>query len=104
MDIRKLALSELNKLEIEPIEKIVLEHKYKIERQWAYTSYIELCSRRSPLTKEDAAHLGIETSTLINEARERLEKSGRSQPKLVARMVCELFDLTDPARGSCTVQ
>ena len=104
-DIRRLAIKQLAGHKIEPIEEIVLEHKYKIPRQWAYEAYIDLCSRRSPLTKDEAEEVGMETAILINQAREKLEKTGRNKPKEVARVVCYLFELTDPADlTSCSLQ
>jgi hypothetical protein len=104
-DIRRLAIKQLAGHKIDPIEKIVLEHKYKIPRRWAYGAYIELCSRRSPLTKDEAEEVGMETAILINQAREKLEKTGRNKPKEVARVVCYLFELTDPADAtSCSLQ
>jgi len=95
-DIRELAIKQLSECKIEPIDKIVFKHKYGIQRQWAYRAYIELCSRRLPLTPAEAKQLGIETSMLIAEARERLDKSGRGKPKEVAKVVCNLFRLTEP--------
>jgi hypothetical protein len=82
----------------------VLEHKYNVPRQWAYEAYIDLCSRRSPLTKDEAQKLGMETTILINQAREKLDKAGRSKPKEVVRVVCYLLELTDPENASCVVQ
>lgn len=103
-DIRRLAIKQLAGHTIEPVQKIVLEHKYDIERQWAYEAYIDLCSRRFPLTNDEATEVGMETAILVNQARERLEKTGRSKPKEVARVVCLLFELTDPAGASCSLQ
>jgi hypothetical protein len=103
-DIKRLAIKQLLEHKIESVEKITLEHKYKIPRQWAYDAYIDLCSRQSPLASDEAERLGIETAMLINQARERLEKSGRNKPKEVAKMVCYLFGLTDPANAACCVQ
>jgi hypothetical protein len=103
-DIRELAIKQLLEHKIEPVEKIELEHKYKITRQWAYDAYIDLCSRRPPLTSEEAERLGIETATLINQARERLEKSGRNKPKEVAKVVCHIFGNLNSANQDCCVQ
>ena len=103
-DIRELAIKQLSECKIEPIKKIVLEHKYSIERQWAYQAYIELCSRRSPLTAVEAEQLGTETAMLIAEAREKLDKSGRGKPKEVTKVVCDLFRLNDPADTPCFPQ
>ena len=70
-DIRQLAIKESLGHKIESVQKIELEHKYNVQRQWAYEAYIDLCSRRSPLTSNEAKRLGIETATLVNQARER---------------------------------
>lgn len=57
-DIKRLDIKQLEH-KIESVEKITLEHKYKIPRQWAYDAYIDLCSRQSPLTSDEAERLGI---------------------------------------------
>ena len=98
-DIRELAIKQLLEHKIEPVEKIVLEHKYNVPRQWAYEAYIYLCSRRSPLTKGEAEELGMETAIMINQARDTLDKAGRSKPKEVASVVCSLFGLTNPTNA-----
>jgi len=103
-DIHQLAIKELLGHKIESVQKIELEHKYNVQRQWAYEAYIDLCSRGSPLTRNEAKRLGIETATLVNQAREKLEKSGRKKTKDVARMVCYMFELTDPADATCCAQ
>lgn len=103
-DIRHLAITQLSNYDIEPVDKIVLEHTYCIDKQWAYTSYTDLCSRRAPLSSQEAERLGIEVSMLIHQARERLEKAGRSKPNEVAKVVCNLFGLTNPTRASCNIQ
>jgi hypothetical protein len=91
-DIRQLAIKQLTQYKIEPVEMIVLEHKYSIERQWILDAYTVLCSRRSPLTTDKAQKLGIVTAVLINGTREKLEKSGRNNPKEAAKIVYQLFD------------
>jgi hypothetical protein len=97
-DIRKLAIKQLLGHEIEPVHMVELQYKYNIPRQWAYDAYIDLCSREDPLNREETERVGIEAATLVNQAREKLEKSGRRKPREVAKMVCYVFGLTDHAQ------
>lgn len=95
-DITKLALKELSSFEMCPFEKIQLEQQHDAPRQWAYPAYIDLCSRPNPPTVAEARRLGVERVALVGIARETLGKSGRGKPKLVRKVVCEVFGLVDP--------
>jgi len=103
-DIRKLAIKQLAEYKLEAVEKIELQQKYHIEKQWAYQSYVNLCSRVSPLTSNEAKRLGIHTATLINQTREKLMASGRRVPVEVEKKVCSEFELTNPEAESCSIQ
>jgi hypothetical protein len=75
------------------VDKIELGQKYEIKRQWAYTSYIALCSRPHALDVIEGRQLGIETTVNIAFAREKLEKGGRGKPNEVKKIVCDIFEL-----------
>lgn len=69
--------------------------KYKIKRQWAYTSFVELCSRPHALDVIEGRQLGIETTINIAFAREKLEKWGRKKPEEVKKVVHEVFEIRE---------
>jgi len=104
LDVHQLAIKQLAEYKTEAVKKIVLQQKHHIEKQWAYESYIELCSRQSPLTRSEADELGIQTATLVNQVREKLTAEGRAKPELVAIAVCRAFELKDPSGESCSIQ
>ncbi|KAG6864789.1 hypothetical protein C0991_007163 [Blastosporella zonata] len=80
-DIRELSIKELAKFEIDPIEKIELQQKYEVKRQWAWSAFNTLCSRTNGLDVGEGRRLGVETVIDISAVRERLEKWGRKKPE-----------------------
>jgi len=100
-DIHKLAIKQLAGYKIEAVQKIALQQKYRIEKQWAYESYINLCSRGSPLTSDEAEKLGTQTTALVNQVREKLTTEGRAKPMRVTAEVCYAFGLMDPDMSCC---
>ncbi|KAK7029792.1 hypothetical protein R3P38DRAFT_2931273 [Favolaschia claudopus] len=95
LDIRELAIRELGAFEMDPVEKIELQHRYQIKRQWAYSSYIALCSRNHALDVIEGRQLGIETTVNVAFAREKLDKWGRKKPDEVKKVVAEVFEITE---------
>jgi hypothetical protein len=96
-DIRALAIRQLSTLDMDPVEKIALEHRFGIDREWAYSSYIALCSRMTPLTVEEANKLGSETTAMVAIARERLESGWiRRRHSVVVSTAKDVFDLKGP--------
>jgi hypothetical protein len=99
-DIRELAIKELGKFDLDPVEKIELMLKYKIKRQWAYTSFVALCARPHALDVIEGRQLGIEMTINIAFAREKLEKWGRKKPEEVKKVVNEVFEISDESPTS----
>ncbi|KAG6381999.1 hypothetical protein JVT61DRAFT_630 [Boletus reticuloceps] len=118
--VKELSVRELEKLEIEPIEKIAIYHKFNISRLYLVPSYIAVCKRDKSLSFSEGMNLGMETVLRIAEARERLRlqasESGVRSPTFedfedneVETLVREIFNLgsrptspthaTSPASG-----
>lgn len=70
--IRQVALDELGKLPIKPVEKIRMCAQYGVERSWAVEAFVEVCCGDAPLTVETASSFGFELSVRIAEAREKI--------------------------------
>ncbi|KZP28463.1 hypothetical protein FIBSPDRAFT_779858 [Athelia psychrophila] len=105
VEVKNLAVRELEKLEIDPIEKVYIYHRFNISRGYLVVSYASIVVRQGPLTLLEGRKLGLDTSLKIAEARERLrsqitDRSGvRSpmpddfDPKDVDTLVRELFEV-----------
>lgn len=105
VEVKNLAVRELEKLEIDPIEKVYIYHRFNISRGYLVVSYASIVTRQGPLTLTEGRKLGLDTSLKIAEARERLrsqvsERNGvRSpmpddfDPKDVDTIVRELFEV-----------
>ncbi|KAG1741465.1 uncharacterized protein EDB91DRAFT_1052552 [Suillus paluster] len=70
-NVKDLAIRELEKIDMEPIEKIVAYHEYKINKILLLPAYIEICKREKPLSLAEGMTLGMETVLRIADARER---------------------------------
>jgi isoprenylcysteine carboxyl methyltransferase (ICMT) family protein YpbQ len=92
-DIRDLCIKKLGEIELDPFQKIGLQQKHNINAQWAYSSFITLCSRNEPLNIEEATVLGLEMTVKIAAVREKLEKWGRKKMEDVQKQVCDAFGL-----------
>jgi hypothetical protein len=95
-DIKSLALRQISLLEVDPVDRIVLGHQFRVEKQWAFPAYISLCSRTNPLSVLEATKLGVATAAMIAIAREKLEGKKRSKPNEVKKVVCEVFSVEAP--------
>jgi hypothetical protein len=71
LEVKKLVVRELEKKEIDDVEKIALYHKYNIDRQLLLPSYTILCARDAPFTVTEGNTLGMETTLMLVAARER---------------------------------
>ncbi|KAG2367606.1 hypothetical protein BDR07DRAFT_1478961 [Suillus spraguei] len=74
-EMKKLAVAELDKLDIEPIEKITMYDKYHINKSLLLPAYKLLCKRASRMSDEEGERLKMPTVLGILEARERAVKS-----------------------------
>ena len=85
VEVKNLAVRELEKLEMHPIERIYIYHRYHIDRTYLITSYATICTRPETLNLTEGRKLGLETALQVAEARERIraaasEKSGARSP------------------------
>ncbi|KAG2068150.1 hypothetical protein BDR04DRAFT_792080 [Suillus decipiens] len=74
-EMKKLAVAELQKLDIEPIEKITMYDKYDIDKSLLLPAYKLLCKRASRMSDEEGEQLKMPTVLGILEARERAPRS-----------------------------
>ncbi|KAG9312167.1 hypothetical protein JVU11DRAFT_7458 [Chiua virens] len=72
--VKELSVRELEKIEIEPTEKITIYHDNNISRLYLIPSYIDVCKRDKPLSFREGMKLGMETVLRVAEARERLRQ------------------------------
>ncbi|KAG1723129.1 uncharacterized protein EDB91DRAFT_1063606 [Suillus paluster] len=70
-NVKELTVRELEKIQIEPVEKIAIYHEYTINKLFLVPSYIAICKRDKPLSFAEGMQLGMETVLRIADARER---------------------------------
>ncbi|KAH7928670.1 hypothetical protein BV22DRAFT_1030423 [Leucogyrophana mollusca] len=71
VSVKDLTIRELEKIYIEPVDKIAIYHEYAINRAFLIPSYIAVCKRDKPLSFAEGSKLGMETVLRIADARER---------------------------------
>lgn len=71
-EVKSLAVRELEKLEIEPIQKVYLYHRFNISRTYLIASYSSICVRPETLNLHEGELLGLQTTLKVAEARERI--------------------------------
>ena len=95
-----LAVRELEKMEMPDVDRIVLYHKYSIDRMILVPRYAALCARDRSISVEEGEKLGLETALMIGHARERARSKmsggpasmhGRFDGAHVAQLVTDLF-------------
>ncbi|KAG1781122.1 hypothetical protein EV702DRAFT_962710 [Suillus placidus] len=74
-EIKKLAVDQLQNLDIEPIEKITTYDRYQIDRSLLLPAYKLLCKRAGRMSIEEGEQLKLHTVLGIQEARERAIRS-----------------------------
>jgi hypothetical protein len=105
-EVKTLALRELERLEIPPLQKIIMYHSYAVDRNLLQEAYIALTIRPGPITIEEGRELGLETALQFARARElaRAVSSGGKKshcpvnladPELEA-LIRDLFQLPTP--------
>ena len=72
--VKELAVRELEKIEIEAVDKIAIYHDNSISRLYLIPSYISICKRDKALTFHEGSKLGLETVLHVAEARELLRQ------------------------------
>lgn len=106
-NVKELSVRELEKLEIECVDKISIYHEYSISRLYLIPSYVSVVKRDRPLTFTEGVKLGMETVLRVADARERARQraseSGIRTPSFddfedsdVEVLVREVFGLGPP--------
>jgi hypothetical protein len=75
--MRKVAIKKLSEARIDPMQKIVIAHKYEIE-EWYEGAYVALAQRDNPLTVEEARTVGFEFAIKMAQVREKSYSAGSS--------------------------
>ncbi|KAI9568843.1 hypothetical protein HD554DRAFT_678570 [Boletus coccyginus] len=102
--VKELSVRELEKIEIEAVEKISIYHENNISRLYLIPSYVDVCKRDKSLSFTEGMKLGMETVLRIAEAREKLRlkysESGIRSPTCddfedeeVETLIREIFSL-----------
>ncbi|KIK19275.1 hypothetical protein PISMIDRAFT_156766 [Pisolithus microcarpus 441] len=106
-NVKELSVRELEKLEIECVDKISIYHEYSISKLYLIPSYVSVVKRDKPLTFTEGVKLGMETVLRVADARERARQraseSGIRTPSFddfedsdVEVLVREVFGLGPP--------
>ncbi|KAG2142304.1 uncharacterized protein EDB93DRAFT_613073 [Suillus bovinus] len=70
-NVKELTVRELEKIHIEPVDKIAIYHEYTINKHFLIPAYIAVCKRDKPLSFAEGMQLGMETVLRVADARER---------------------------------
>ncbi|KAG1895032.1 uncharacterized protein F5891DRAFT_1175798 [Suillus fuscotomentosus] len=104
LNMQKLAIDELEKLDIEPIEKITTYDKHKIDKLLLLPAYKLLCKRTTRITDEEGEQLKVPTLLRIFEARDRARSAAEGRnlssadaDKKWERILIEVFELNSHA-------
>lgn len=110
-EMKKLAVDELQKLEIDPVEKIVTYDKYQVDKSLLLPAYKLLCKRTIRMSTEEGEQLKMHTVLGLQEVRERAitsaAESGCRSPTsadaddgVLEKILNEVFNLnTHPTNG-----
>ena len=94
-DIRDLAISKLEEMQLDAASKLMLALEYSLEA-WFYPAFRELTLRPTPLTEAEEARLGLEASYKLSKCRERvlrahLEDNPTNLDALIHDFICDTF-------------
>ena len=101
-EVRSLSIRELEKLDIDPVEKIAIYKEFKIKPELLLPSYISICKKDRLPSPEEGKILSIETVLKIASAREEMIlsalSSGRRSPAdapddITRAIIARLFEL-----------
>jgi len=107
-EVKKLVIRELEKLELDDIDRIATYQNHDIDRNLLIPRYAALCQREEPLTLREGLQMGMETTLMIARAREyarsNLTASGARSPTAASlhqdemhSLVRLLFEIKSPA-------
>jgi hypothetical protein len=108
-EVKNLVVRELQKMDINPVDRIQLYHTYDVDKNYLVESYTSLSTRDAPLNKFEGLKLGLETVLTIAAARERVRSRPSSgglfspmpadvRDEEVEHIVKEVFGVPPPAR------
>jgi hypothetical protein len=69
-EVKELAIRGLESLQIPALQKVILYHEYKVDRNLLQAAYTALTVRDDPITLEEGRDLGLETVLQLARARE----------------------------------
>ena len=69
-EVKNVCIRELERIAIDPVDKIELYQRYELDRRLLIPSLQQLCMRPEPLSLREGRQIGLETSLLIANARE----------------------------------
>ncbi|KAF8071489.1 hypothetical protein FPV67DRAFT_1411818 [Lyophyllum atratum] len=69
-EVKKLVVRELEKLELEDVDRIATYQNHDIDRNLLIPRYAALCEREEPLSLHEGLQMGMETTLMIARARE----------------------------------
>jgi len=104
-EIRNLAIRQLERLNLQPIEKIALYKQYKVNHNLLLPSYMLLCRNGKLPSHEEGKRLSLDTVLRIASAREKIlltaMESGCKTPTTASTpddvtkaIIADFFDLT----------
>jgi len=68
----------MEKQTIPALNKITIYHRYDVNRELLFQSYMDLCLREEPLSYVEAGDLGLETWLMVSTARETIRRGDGS--------------------------
>lgn len=68
--LRANAIEQLGQLPLDPVEKICIAQAFDIEKDWALSAFVTLCTREETLSSREATELGIELVLKVSSTRE----------------------------------
>ena len=77
--LRELALTRLRSSYIPPVQKLLFWTRYNLSPNELIPTYMELISRRQPLSLQDAEEVGLPTFVKIAQARDLVHEEGACQ-------------------------
>ncbi|KAK7057692.1 hypothetical protein R3P38DRAFT_2842519, partial [Favolaschia claudopus] len=78
LEVKNLAVRELEKLEMLDVDRIVLYHNFHVDESFCVPRYVALCERPELLTVDEGLRLGMETVIPLTRARECLRNGAAS--------------------------
>ena len=105
-EVKSLVVRELEKQIIPSIYKIVIYHRYSVDRGLLLPSYMDLVSREETISIEEARDLGLETSLMIMTAREIVRKGEAPtsavnvSPEELKNIIRQIFRFPGPRSDS----